>query len=278
VTADATTPEDKLSALVRHLQSNYVYTLDAPAVPSGQDATDYFLFRSKRGYCDIFATTLAVMGRAVGVPTRFVIGYAGGQYDAESGRYVLRESDAHAWVEAYVLPTGWISVDPAPAGGATPLSPWQRVGFAARFLVQDRPIFASTLLAALVLLAALLFWRRSRRLRSGAGLDRDDPRSQVIRTYARVTRLLARRGSPRRPAQTPLEYLAALEAGPPLSAKPKRPLPQAALVPLRSLTAVFVQARYGPTPVGAAAAAAAAAHVTELRQALKRASALVQGG
>ncbi len=312
VTANADNSNEKLEALTSYLQQNCAYTLDAPAVASGEDAVDFFLFRSRRGYCDLFATALAVMARAAGVPTRFVTGYAGGQYDPTSGRYLLRESDAHAWVEAYVPPYGWITVDPAPAGGPAPIPPLQRVILTVRFFVTGHPALTAVLLAAVILFPIAFFlWRRHRsRLPTLSG-----PRGAIIVAYAKLNRLLAKRGRPRHPSQTPLEYLTALEsevgATPciagrsvgrvcdnmpaenhfkkpvgqerkllPLglnaagrsSTKQKRtrPIPPSSLVPIRSLTAIFVQARYGPGPVTPEIAEAASQHLMELRQSLRR--------
>lgn len=277
LTAKAANPNEKLEVLTTYLQQNCIYTLDAPAVAAGEDAVDFFLFRSKRGYCDLFATALAVMARAAGVPTRFVTGYAGGQYDAESGRYLLRESDAHAWVEAFVPPYGWITVDPAPAGGPASIPPLQRAALAVRFFVTGHPMLTAALLAAaLVIIIIYFLWRRHRsRLPTLSG-----PRGAIITTYAKLNSLLAKRGRPRHPSQTPLEYLTALESevgATPLAAgrsstkqKRIRPLPPASLTPLRALTNLFLDARYGPGPVAPETAEAASQHLLELRQALRQ--------
>ena len=273
LTAEAAGPSDKLAALTGYLQQNCAYTLDAPAVPAGEDAADFFLFHSKRGYCDLFATGLAVMARAAGVPTRFVVGYAGGQYDPESGRYLLRESDAHAWVEAYVPPHGWMSVDSAPAGGATRMPPLQRLYLATQFFIFDhRALVIVLLVTAVLLVIGLVLWRRYQRESLRLGLDKQEPRTIVIRAYARLNRLLAKGGRPRRAAQTPLEYLTALEAGGARLGRAKRagPLPAGALAPIRALTAIFLRARYGPGPVAVQAAGAALQHLGEVRQALRR--------
>ena len=273
VAGSANSPVDKLAALIAFLQQNYVYTLDAPATPMGEDAADHFLFRQRRGYCDLFATALAVMARAVGIPTRVTIGYAGGQYDPQRHRYILRESDAHAWVEAYVPPWGWLSVDAAPAGGAPPLSPLRRTFLSVRFLYQDHPIacagLASVVLAALCF-AVLLAWRA----RLGPGLHgrgKADPRAIVLRAYARLCHLLARRGTPRHPSQTPLEFLAALESAA-AGSLPERslPLPAESLAPIRALTEIFIPARYGPGPVTEETASLALQRLVEVRTSIRR--------
>lgn len=274
VAANASTPTDKMAALVTYLQQNYAYTLNPPAVPFGEDAAEYFLFQSRRGYCDLFATTLAIMGRGVGIPTRFVTGYAGGRYDPESGRHVMRESDAHAWVEAYISPYGWVSIDPAPAGDVPPIPPLQRTLLSLRFFSQDRPALIITLVvmfgAALVLVVML-----RRRARAGRGLlspEGNDPATIVLRAYARLSRILGRTGRPRPPAQTPLEYLRALECRSERTSGRVGPLPLAVLAPIRSLTEMFVVARYGHRPVDADAAQIALERLEEARLALRKVS------
>jgi hypothetical protein len=274
VAANASTPTDKLAALVTYLQQNCAYTLNPPAVPLGEDAVEHFLFQSRRGYCDLFATALAIMGRGVGIPTRFVTGYAGGRYDPESGRYVLRESDAHAWVEAYVSPYGWVSIDPAPAGDVPPVPPLQKAFLSLRFLSQDRPAltvaFVVTCGAVLVLVALLL--RRARAGRRLLSPEGNDPATIVRRAYARLSHILGKTGRPRPPTQTPLEYLRALESGSARTSGRVRPLPLASLTPIRSLTDMFVVARYGHRPVEAEAARVALQRLEEARLALRKPS------
>ncbi len=275
VTADADTPLDKLGSLVSFLQQNYAYTLDAPAIPQGEHAAQYFLLRQKRGYCDLFATALAVMARSVGIPTRLATGYAGGHYDPERDRYILRESDAHAWVEAYVPPWGWISADATPATELPPLSPVRRGLLLARFFYQDHPTEVN--IWAVLLGAALLYlMNRAWRARRGPAVLRSaeaGPRAIVFSAYARLCHLLARRGRPRVPSQTPLEFLVALESPAPPAAPPlAETLPPRSLPPIRALTEIFVRARYGPGAVGDDLARQAVQHVGEVQQALRRKS------
>lgn len=280
VTREMTDPTDKLAALVQYLHSNCAYSLDAPAVPFGEDAAEYFVLRQKRGYCDLFATALAVMGRAVGVPTRLVVGYAGGEYDEERDRYVVRESDAHAWVEAYLPPSGWVSVDPAPAGDAPPLSPMQRTALAARFFYQDHPYVASGLAAAVFLslgLALVLLWRARR----GPPIFRGNPNSRtvVLRVYSRLCHVLGRRGLPRRPPQTPFEFLETLESAAAAAPARGRPhIPEESLGPIRSLTNLFILARYAGGPVDEDTARLAVRRLEEAQLTLRGKSAPAQPG
>ncbi|MDH4179028.1 MAG: transglutaminase-like domain-containing protein, partial [Armatimonadota bacterium] len=272
VVRDEDAPLDKLGALVAYLQQSCVYTLEAPAVPRGEDAADYFLFRQKRGYCDMFATALATMARAVGIPARLALGYAGGAYDSERNRYVIRESDAHAWVEAYVAPWGWVSVDATPAGELPPMPPFQRVLLRLRFFLQDYPVGAAALAAGAlaVLLVAIVAVRRAGG-RSLRGRARRDARAAVLWAYDQLCRLLGRRGRPRRPSQTALEFLASLESPAAASARGRsRELPAESLPAARSLTEIFMRVRYGPGPVTKETADLALRRLAEVRRVLRR--------
>ncbi|MCE5257690.1 MAG: hypothetical protein LLG44_01340 [Chloroflexi bacterium] len=112
--AEAVTPYDKAKAIETFLRS-YIYDLNVEPPPLGEDVTDYFLFTSKRGYCDYSATAMVVMLRAVGVPARYASGYHMGEYDYTIEAYVVRESAAHAWAEVYFPGYGWIEFEPTPA-------------------------------------------------------------------------------------------------------------------------------------------------------------------
>ncbi len=118
LTATAPTPYDRAAALERYLRESFPYTTDLPAPPHNLDIADYFLFELKKGYCDYYATAMAVLARAAGLPARLVIGYATGTYDAMQARYIITEADAHAWVEIYFPEYGWIPFEPT---GGRPL-------------------------------------------------------------------------------------------------------------------------------------------------------------
>ena len=245
VAGDEPTPDRKLQALVTHLRRNYVYTTRAPRTPQGKDAVDYFLFGQKRGYCDLFASALALMARSLDIPTRVVTGYAGGEPEADGDGYVLRESDAHAWVEAYLPSRGWVSVDATPGASAEQsMSALKRAAFFLRFFVYDHPFLLGTG-AVLALATAGIVARRRRQETRLRRQQVEDPRTAVISVYGRLCRWLGRRGNVRRPAQTALEFLAQLETTAPASGAGAREC----LPLVRKITAAFVQARYAPGPV-----------------------------
>lgn len=113
------TPERvrQIAAVFRdHLRSEFEYTTDLPAPPGGADPIVWFLEESKRGHCEYFASAMATMLQSVGVKARLVTGYVAGEFNRLTGEYVVRQSNAHAWVEVYVGDGRWVTYDPTPAG------------------------------------------------------------------------------------------------------------------------------------------------------------------
>jgi transglutaminase-like putative cysteine protease len=113
--------DEKARAVRRHLQTEYKYDLGSPSGRSSQPLDD-FLFESKRGHCEFYSTAMAVLLRAVGVPTRNVTGFIGGTYNRFGKFYAVRQGDAHSWVEVYIDKIGWKTFDPTPPGDAEPKS------------------------------------------------------------------------------------------------------------------------------------------------------------
>jgi hypothetical protein len=116
-----TNPYDQATAIERYLRSNYQYTLTPYDPPREVDPVEYFLFDSKQGYCEYFASAMGDLLRAIGIPTRLVNGYGPGTFDEHLGRYVVREADTHTWVEAYFPNYGWIPFEPTPDGVYFPI-------------------------------------------------------------------------------------------------------------------------------------------------------------
>lgn len=100
--------------LENYLRTQYAYTLDAQPVPPGEDATKWFLFDRKAGHCEFFASALALLARSVGVPARVITGYVVSDFNPLTGQYIVRESNAHAWVEAEIAPNQWRTFDGTP--------------------------------------------------------------------------------------------------------------------------------------------------------------------
>lgn len=91
----------------------YFYTLEPPAL--GRNPVDEFLFRTRRGFCEHYASAFAVMMRAAGIPSRVVLGYQGGEVNPMGNYMIVRQSDAHAWTEVWLQGEGWSRVDPTSA-------------------------------------------------------------------------------------------------------------------------------------------------------------------
>jgi hypothetical protein len=120
VTASAKNNFDKAAALENHLRTRYGYTLQLPRTLA-KDPIANFLFERKQGHCEYFASSMAVMLRTLGIPSRVVNGFRTDEFNDLTGNYVVRAKDAHAWVEAYFPGYGWQTFDPTPAGnGGTP--------------------------------------------------------------------------------------------------------------------------------------------------------------
>ncbi len=111
------------------LQRDYRYTLTPPPTPDGgppDDPLAWFLFESRQGHCEYFATALAVLLRTRGVPTRVVNGFLDGELNPLGGWVLVRQRDAHSWVEVNMGPHGWVTMDATPAGdeGVLVSAPW----------------------------------------------------------------------------------------------------------------------------------------------------------
>ena len=113
VTRGATSPFDKAATIETSLRDTYTYSTHVAPVPPERDWVDYFLFDSKQGYCDYFATTMVVLLRAEGVPARVASGFAPGEFDPATGTSTVRENHAHSWVEVYFPRYGWITFEPS---------------------------------------------------------------------------------------------------------------------------------------------------------------------
>lgn len=122
ITQDAQTDFDRAAALCAYLRSAYPYTLAQNVPPAGRDFVSWFLLDEQQGYCTSFATAMAVMARMVGLPARYIEGYAAVP-DSDSVARVTQQQ-AHAWVEIYFSGFGWLPFDPTPgtndAGGTLP--------------------------------------------------------------------------------------------------------------------------------------------------------------
>lgn len=236
---------ESVARTLQHLQSTYRYTLDVGRFRT-LDPLAEFLFEKKAGYCEYFATAAAVLLRAQGIPTRYVKGVVVRPERRVGGHYVVRESDAHAWVETWLPGEGWVEADPTPSGGWTATHPeptpgalaagWEafqaawRVGWARfqqggwpaataavaerlrRLVEGTRRVHLLVIAGLLALLPLALRLRQGRsRPASAAALPQVPP--VLAEALGRVEIHWERRGRPRPSAQGLVEHLDALPVG-----------------------------------------------------------------
>jgi protein-glutamine gamma-glutamyltransferase len=107
-------PEQLIEHGMDYLRSQpFFYTLTPSAL--GGQPVDEFLFDTREGFCEHYASAFTVMMRAAGLPARIVTGYQGGELNGVGGYYVIRQSDAHAWTEVWLADRGWVRIDPVSA-------------------------------------------------------------------------------------------------------------------------------------------------------------------
>lgn len=229
--------EEKVRRTTAWLGRECRYSL-TPGRFRGRQPVAEFLFEKKRGYCEYFASSAALLLRLEGVPTRYVTGFNVTEASRMGDHYLVLEADAHAWIEARLPGRGWTEVDPTPPGqydalhadlrGGALAATWERLrgrlarlagwistgdwaGLArwlgGRIVAALDSRVAAVLAMALALVLGLRSWRRRERRprrRAGAGSP------ELARLLDRVDADCARRGAPRPPGRGPLEHLAGL--------------------------------------------------------------------
>ena len=236
LTSQTTNPYDAVATISSHLRNEYPYDLSIPPQREEMDAVEYFLFEERRGYCEQFASSLAVMARSLGIPARVATGYVPGEYNPFTGLHEVRASDAHAWVEVYFPGYGWSTFDPTPGFDSTPWQYHEQSGYRGgevlgfigrrtgdvlapvagatgtlmRGVARLDPasiIVAGLLVGAsyLVLSYAFRFLARSR----GRGVAQPPVKvsdAGLYERYREISRALEAAGVVRAPAETPEEY------------------------------------------------------------------------
>jgi transglutaminase-like putative cysteine protease len=260
-------------AAIQYFRTNgFVYTLE-PAL-LGRDTVDEFLFDTKEGFCEHYASSFVVLMRAAGIPARVVTGYQGGGLNPVDNYMVVRESDAHAWAEVWLGEAGWVRIDPTAAAvpirvergiaeavsqsGALPMMIRQRLEWLRsirnswealanqwnQWVLGYNPDRQREMLSWLGMqqpswqsMAILLFWSVAAvMLATGLWLlFRMRRESGVQRAWLRFCAKLARAGLERGVSEGPLHY-ARRAAG---------RLPQRA-DSIRAIAELYVELRYGP--------------------------------
>ena len=106
---------DKAIAIEKYLRSaEFIYSQNIDPPPPDKDGVEYFLFETKTGYSDYFASAMATMLRSVGIPTRLAAGYSGGSFNKTTNVSSILDSDSHGWVQVYFPNYGWIDFEPTP--------------------------------------------------------------------------------------------------------------------------------------------------------------------
>ncbi len=126
ITTSAATDYDKAAALETYLKTRFGYTLQLPRTKV-KDPVANFLFERKQGHCEYFASSMAVMLRTLGIPSRVVNGFRSDEFNDLTGNYVIRARNAHSWVEAYFPGYGWQTFDPTPSVSSESPQGWGRI-------------------------------------------------------------------------------------------------------------------------------------------------------
>ncbi|MET0555810.1 MAG: transglutaminaseTgpA domain-containing protein [Vicinamibacteria bacterium] len=241
----ARSERESVDRTLGHLQTGYRYTLEVGRFRSADPLAE-FLFEKRAGYCEYFATAAAVLLRAQGVATRYVKGVSVRPERLVAGHYVVRESDAHAWVEVYLPGEGWVEADPTPTGGWAATHPepapgalaarWEAVQAAwrvawARFQQGGWPALTSGMagalrraldatrrehllaVGALLALLPLALRIRSGRRRPAAPVAARVASPALAGALQRVEAHWERRGRPRPAARGLIEHLDGLPVG-----------------------------------------------------------------
>ncbi len=286
IVANSATPMAKVQAVTEWLRKTHSYTVDLKRDTTIADPLEDFLFKQNAGHCEYFASAAAILLRLAGVPTRYINGFLGGEWNDIGKHITVRDNRAHSWVEAYLGTFGWVRVDATPVSSqAAPMgriaqlfdaielfwAQWVILYDASRQLdiakrigkglgmggakrgstgwkPDKRLIWVVAGLAGLIMIARYVKQRGWRRGRGAGARLRGGP--AIFRLYRRVLDRLAARGWSRQPAETPAEFAARL-------ARVKVPGADV----LTRLSSLYAAARYGERDIPEAT-------VTELTDAI----------
>jgi len=264
----------KVDAVIKWLQATHKYTTDLKRDASVPDPLEDFLFHQSAGHCEYFASAAAMLLRLGGVPTRYVNGFLGGEWNGLRQSVTVRDNRAHSWVEAYLGSPGWVRVEATPAASRAPRmgrvrqvmdavemlwNRWVIEYSASQQLLLARQISREfgwmqphfsrggtrrqvsrthvlVVAAVVVVLVVGLALRRLPQRRAGKGGPRRGWRGEqpVFHLYRKTLDRLAAHGHGRRPDETPHEYLARVRKEGVIAADA-----------LSHLTDCYTEARYG---------------------------------
>lgn len=260
-------PFGKAEAIRRFVAETCVYTLDAPAIPRdpGVDAVEYFLTQTKTGYCDLYASAVAVLCRYAGLPARVATGFVPGNPSPDNPReIVLRNADRHAWAEVYFPGYGWMPFDATALTTTLPAAQRQGPNSALarlRAFISNQPLAVALCglgFLALLYVAKTEVWDRWAPRRGAPAAK--SPADQVAAIYKKTVQFVAGWGVIRGAAMTPGAYVAQVRAY----------LGDEVGDALRSLTLLTEQALYGPGTANEATIEQARRTSQAVRAALRR--------
>ena len=234
---------EKAIKIQDHLRNNYKYELDVNEVPESQEFIDHFLFEEQEGYCTYYASSMAVMLRLQGIPTRYVEGYIANE-KMKDGRYQVRQKHAHTWVEAFIEPVGWMRFEPTAAYDSTgprvdeeidEEEPFEEEMVPEKDNIPDVPdenietdledeavedtgaeedqknniwtIITISIVSIFALLILIrIIWRYSKYRRKDRDFQSLDGKNKIIFLYSDIVNILALLGFPERTGETHFEY------------------------------------------------------------------------
>ncbi len=194
-TSGMTTPEAQLAAIAEAFHRDFRWSLQSRRATRADPVVD-FVLHERVGHCEYFASAMALLARMQGIPARVIGGFRVSEHNALDDSYVVRKSNAHAWVEAWVEGRGWRTYDPTPETEAN-LRREQGTLAAVLDLARAHPTRSILVLAALLAVAAAA---PSLRTRLKTGPTRED--EPVLPAVAALVRAIAKRTRRRLPAET----------------------------------------------------------------------------
>ena len=211
-TKGATGPYAKAEAIRRYVGGRCTYNLQAARVPSGRDPVDYFLNDSRQGYCDLYASSVAIMCRMAGLPARIATGFNGGEPSTEdTGAFQIRESNRHAWAEVYFVGQGWVPFDATALTPAVAETAQVNQASGGRTWLSRLQQFASSpwvFIAPGVLFIVAAMFRSSKRDIATAVVGRSQEARQLAALWVKLERAIAKAGIDTASSRTMSEIVA----------------------------------------------------------------------
>ena len=223
-TRDAGSERARLEAIEKHLHEDFRYSLSFER-PRGMDPLIAFLTTDRQGHCEYFATAMALLARSLGIPTRVVAGYIVYEENPLGGYYIVRQRNAHTWVEAWTAQNGWQTFEPTPSDQLLADLPRHSsllpavIDFIAEAFRLAGAVVADMTLGQIALVAGLLLsaWAtmvfiRRRRMRSRSMPSSIRSYSPVPDVIQRLTLTLTAMGQPHRDSEPIDRYVARVVA------------------------------------------------------------------